>query len=339
MKNKRIIAGIAAFIILILSLTTPKYISKEEADIENSIKKEFLLPFFNDTLNEVVITNGDSENRIAVIELDGVIAGGQDNTLVGYTGYNHNFFLEQLDNIAEDSTVKGVLFVVNSPGGGVYESAEIRDKLLKIKDNKVPIFVSMKNMAASGGYYVSADADRIYAYEETITGSIGVITSIMNINGLLEKYGIKNYNYTSGEMKDMGSPYEIPSEEEKAIWQAMIDESYDRFVEIIANGRDMDESKVRELADGRIYTASQALNNGLVDKLANTETVLDDLIDFTGIDNPEIFQYDNSSQFNFLYNILGVKSNLPKNELSELRSFIDKYNSSFPSPMYLYGGH
>ena len=141
------------------------------------------LLYGSNELTEVVVEPGDEDQRIARIFVEGTIADTGGGGLFSSEGYNHQFFLEQLKQIQADETIAAVLLEVNSPGGGVYESAEIAKEIRKIQALDVPIYVSMKNMAASGGYYISASADKIFATDETITGSIGVISraSIMPV--------------------------------------------------------------------------------------------------------------------------------------------------------------
>lgn len=156
--------------------------------------------------------------------------------------------MEQLKAIEEDPTVKGIFLEVNSPGGGVYESAEIAKKLDTIrKEHDIPMYVSMKNMAASGGYYISAQADKIFATEETVTGSIGVIMSGLNYSGLLEKLGVEDTTVKSGALKDMGSGTRPETKEEEAVLQAYIDSAYSRFVAIVSEGRNKSEEEVKKL--------------------------------------------------------------------------------------------
>ncbi len=132
---------------------------------------------------------------------------------------------------------------MNSPGGGVVESAEIHDKILDIKKVKKPVYVSMGSMAASGGYYISAPADKIYASPETMTGSLGVIMHGYNYEKLAKKYGVEFETIKSGPHKDIMSPTREMTGEEREILQNMINNSYDQFVKVIADGRGMTERK------------------------------------------------------------------------------------------------
>src|SRR5699024_7994229 len=154
----------------------------------------------------------------------------------------------------DDETIEAVLLKVDSPGGGVYETAQIYKRLMEVKELDKPIYVSMGNMAASGGYYAAMPAEKIFATTSTITGSIGVIMESINYSELAEEYGVKFNTIKSGKHKDIMSASREMTDEEHDILQSMIDEMYGEFVDVVSEGRDMDEKTVRKLADGRIYT-------------------------------------------------------------------------------------
>jgi len=155
-----------------------------------------------------------------------------------------------------------------------------------------PIVVSMGEMAASGGYYVSCAAQKIVANPVTLTGSIGVISTVPNYEELLDKIGIQILVIKSGPMKDELSPYRQPTEEEIAHWQGITDEAYEQFLGVVAEGRDLDLGEARELADGRVYTGRQALELGLVDQLGNLPDAIDLAADLGGIEgDPRLIEY------------------------------------------------
>ena len=171
--------------------------------------------------------------------------------------------------------MKGVVLKVNTPGGGVVESADIYDRFEWIQEEReIPIYVSMGGMAASGGYYVSAPAEKIFVNRETITGSIGVIMESVNYAKLAEKYGIDFNTIKTGPYKDIMSGSREMTQEERAMLQEMINDSYERFVEIIAEGRDMTEAEVKKVADGRIMNGKQAIEAGLADDYGKTGDVI-----------------------------------------------------------------
>ena len=178
-----------------------------------------------------------------------------------------------------DSDNKGMILYVDTPGGSVFASDELHLKIKEYQDQTGrPVYSSMQSMAASGGYYISASCDKIIANRNCWTGSIGVtMGTIYDVTGLLDKAGIKTQTITSGRNKAMGSSTEKMTAEQREILQSLIDEAYDQFVGIVAEGRDMKDSEVRKIADGRIYTAKQAQKLGLVDEVGTFEDAVEDM--------------------------------------------------------------
>lgn len=205
------------------------------------------------------------EDHIAVLYIEGTIGDSDEN-------YNQQYILENIDSMIENDSNEGLMLYVDTPGGGVYESDEVYLKIREYqKETKRPVYAYFASQATSGGYYISAPADKILANRNCWTGSIGVtMGTIYDISGLLEKYGIKSESITSGPNKAMGSLTEPMTDQQREIWQSMVDEAYDQFVGIVADGRKLDESYVRSIADGRIYTARQAKANKLVDDVVDT---------------------------------------------------------------------
>lgn len=219
-----------------------------------------------DLLGDDLSGAGDiSEDYVGVLYVEGTISE-DSNT------YSHEYVLDAIDGMMDNSSNKGMLLYVNTPGGGVYESDEVYLRIKEYQDTtKRPVYVYMASQATSGGYYISASADRIIANRNCWTGSIGVtMGTFLDLSGLMEKYGVGSETITSGKNKAMGSMTEPMTKEQKEIFQSMVDEAYDQFTGIVAEGRNMDLKKVRKLADGRIYTAKQAKENGLIDEIADT---------------------------------------------------------------------
>ncbi len=227
-----------------------------------------------DSATDVTIDDATGE-YIGVIHVEGTI---DEN---GYSaGYNHNYILNSIDDMSKDDYNKGIILYLNTPGGSVYASDEL---YFAIKDyqekTKRPVYSAMQSMAASGGYYISAPCDKIYANRNCFTGSIGVTMGEMyDLTGLMEKLGIKSEAITSGRNKAMGSETQPMTEEQRAIFQGLVDEAYEQFTEIVAEGRNMDINKVKELADGRIYTAKQAKENGLIDEVGTYDECVNAMI-------------------------------------------------------------
>lgn len=300
------------------------------------------LLYGSNELTETVLAEGDTENRILQISLDGTIASTSSSGLFSSESYDHQAFLEQLRQAQEDPTIKGILFEVNSPGGGVYESAEIAREIKKIKELGIPIYVSMTNMAASGGYYVSAAADKIYATEETVTGSIGVIMSSVNYSGLMEKLGIDDTTYKSGALKDAGSSTRPVTDADKEVLQGFVDSAYGRFVKVVAEGRQMSEDEVIKLADGRIYDGEQALAVGLIDALGYPDEALEALRTDKELTSAQLFSY-NKQTTGFASTWLGSKlaevQGLKPTETTRVLDLMESLGSpEAPKPLYYYGG-
>lgn len=337
MNKKRWIAIVLASFVLIFSLGLNTVLSVLGSNFFSDMGNldEVMMPV--QELTESVIEQGDSSKRIAYLEVDGTIQDVGSSSVWETISYDHQAFLNQLDYILSDDTVAGVVLMVNSPGGGVIESAQIYDKLIEIKEaRQIPIYVAMGSMAASGGYYISAPADKIFAHRETITGSIGVIMQSLNYKKLAENIGIKYETFKSGAHKDMLNPTRDVTAEERAMLQEMVNESYEAFVDIVELGRGMTESEVKKVADGRILSGSQAVKAGLVDDLADVEQVIEYLRQDYGLEDAELFEY--TAQVTNWQSLLGVKMqsffgpSLEEQMLVKLMS-----DNSAPKMMYLYG--
>ncbi len=235
------------------------------------------------SLDESVLMDdgGWAPAKIALIDVDGIIMNGAKFSLLGEGENPVALFVEKLDKAARDSAVKGLILRINSPGGGVTASDLMYAELLNYKrrtKGSVPVVAVMMDVAASGGYYLACGTDRIVAHPTTVTGSIGVIMQMFNIRGTMGKIGVETIAITSGKMKDAGSPFKALGDEERRIFQGLVDQFYDRFVKVVAAGRPgLDEPRVRELADGRVYSAQQALELGFIDRIGSLRSAIDDL--------------------------------------------------------------
>ncbi|HKH77610.1 MAG TPA: signal peptide peptidase SppA [Rubrobacteraceae bacterium] len=217
--------------------------------------------------------SGEGDAKIAVVPVEGVIGSQETTGALGTPAATPETLRDQLTQAAEDEDVEAVIVEVNSPGGGVVASDEMHQSILDFKEGSdKPVVVSMDETAASGGYYIATAADSIVANETTLTGSLGVIFSYLNYGEAADRLGLEEEVIKSGQFKDIGSPTREPTEEEREILQDLVMESYDGFVEVIVEGRDLPEDRVRELADGRIYSGLQAQELDLVDELGNLDT-------------------------------------------------------------------
>ncbi|WP_071460388.1 signal peptide peptidase SppA [Bacillus massilinigeriensis] len=288
------------------------------------------------TFSEEVIEEGNDFEKIAVLSVDGTIQdAGEPSAFMSSSGYNHREFLKKLDNAKEDNEVKGIIIRVNSPGGGVVESAEIHDKIKEIQEEtKKPVYISMGSMAASGGYYISAPADKIYASPETITGSLGVIMQGINYEGLAEKYGVDFVTIKSGKHKDIMSPTRKMTEEEHQILQSMIDNSYQGFVKVISDGRGIPTGKVKEIADGRIYDGRQAKKLGLIDEFGHFEDVVEQMKKEKDMADAMVVSYSEDMGFGSFFSFGAQKLMGNEMQMTDMAKLLMQPNA--PRPMYLY---
>ena len=225
----------------------------------------------------------------------------------------------------ESGNNKGIFLYVDSPGGSVYESDELYLKLMEYKEKTGrPVWAYFAGQACSGGYYISMAADKIYANRNCWTGSIGVIISLVNCKKLYDKLGIKEIDITSARNKSMGSAGLDMTDEQYKIFQSLVDEAYDQFIDIVSNGRSMDGETVREIADGRIYSAKQALKNGLIDEIGLLEEAKADFVIAEGLpEGIEFFAPDNVVS-GFMGSLFSAAEKIiPKSETSLAEDIIE----------------
>ncbi len=217
---------------------------------------------------------GEGNSKILVIEISGAIS--QSDRIKDIQGRYHVNMVarvkEELSLAEKDQNIKAIILKINSPGGEVTASDLIYHELGSFKKRKnIPIISHIVSIGASGAYYISMASDKIVAQPTAILGSIGVIMSSVNFHRLLAKIGVEGVTFKSGKFKDMGSPIKPPVEAESRLFQGMVNHLYNQFVGIVAKGRKMDESRIRELADGRIFTSTQAKKSGLIDQIGYFE--------------------------------------------------------------------
>lgn len=250
----------------------------------------------------------------------------------GDASYNHNWTLDYIDELMNEDSNRGILLYVNSPGGGIYESDELYLKLKQYKEKtNRPVYAYMAQTAASGGLYVCMAADKIYANRMTMTGSIGVIMSLTDTTGLQELIGIKEEHITSGKNKAMGNPL---TDEQREILQSLIDESYNIFVDVVAENRNLTTEEVKELADGRVYSPEQAKSLGLIDEIGTVEEALNAMKTENNLQGCST--YSKTQPTTFLDELLGAKTeDLTKwGQISQVKEYIENNNS--PKLMYIY---
>jgi len=285
---------------------------------------------------EEVVKEGNELKKIVILDVNGVIQDtGETSSFLQSSGYNHQDFMKKLNYIKEDDSVKGIIIKVNSPGGGVVESAEIHDKLAEIqKKSKKPVYISMGSMAASGGYYISTAAKRIYASPETMTGSLGVIMEGINYEGLADKYGVDFVTIKSGKHKDIMSPTRKMTEEERQILQSMINNSYQGFVKVISEGRNLPVNQVKKMADGRVYDGRQAKDLHLIDGFGYLDDVVNLMKKQEKLTGAQVVRYSDSLGLGSLFSMQAKKLMGENVEMAGFMKILSKPNS--PHLMYLY---
>lgn len=249
----------------------------------------FILVVFTGAFFYAYITGGDSKtlamfagDGVAVLQIEGAIDDSQT-------------VLTELKRFKQMPWVKAVVVRIDSPGGAVAPTQEIFEEILRSKKQK-PFIASMGGMATSGGYYIAAACDRIIANPGTLTGSIGVIMQLTNVEELMKKIGVKGVNVKSGPNKDIGSPFQPLSPEGKEILQSLVDNVHSQFVTAVAKGRSMEEAKVRKLADGRIYSGAQAQELGLIDQFGTLQDAIEFAAKRAGIEGEPAVYYSRPEQ-------------------------------------------
>ncbi len=221
--------------------------------------------------------DGTGSAKVLMLDLSGMISA-QDGG--GFLDNQPNLVArlkEELAKAAKDENVKALVIRINSPGGTVTASDILYHELRAFKEKyKVPVVASIMDVGASGGYYVAMAADKVLVHPSSVTGSIGVIMVTMDAKGLLDKVGLEARSITSGPKKDMGSPFRAMTDDERAIFQSVIDSFYERFLAVVKEGRpNLTADQIRKLADGRIYGGEQAKAAGLVDSVGYLEDAID----------------------------------------------------------------
>ena len=245
----------------------------------------------------IIFSERTTNGNIAVVEINGEI---MDTTDV----------IKDIKKYRKDDHIKAIVLRVDSPGGAVGSSQEVYDEVIKTKAEK-PVVVSFGNMAASGGYYVSASATKIVANPGTLTGSIGVITEFFQVDEILKKFNLKWEVIKSAPHKDIGSPLRPMTPEEKQLIQTMVTDVYDQFVTAVAEGRHLDKKKVIEFADGRIFSGRKAKELGLVDELGGLEKAIEVAAAEAKItDEPHVI-YPSKDKYKFLDQLADGKLSFP----------------------------
>lgn len=285
-----------------------------------------------DPLVETIVS-GETGQKILMVQLDGVLSGKPQSDSIFSPGESRIARLrEELDRARKDDSVHALLLRINSPGGTASASDVIYSEIARFKQERgIPVVAQLMGIAASGGYYVAQAADHIVAQPTTVTGSIGVIFGGVNLTGLMEKVGIENQTLVSGPYKDAGSMTRRMSSEERAQLQSVLDDLFTRFLSVVGTGRpELDPATVDRLADGRIYSAAQALENGLVDELGGLSDAVAAAEEAAGLSSSRVVTYHRPHEYRSnLYSVASPPVSLDFQWSTEWRKLL-------PSPTFLY---
>lgn len=242
-------------------------------------------------------------DKIAVINLTGTIAFSQSSSLLEASSTNAT--MDDLERAEEDPSLQAVVLRIDSPGGSAAASHELYEQVMRLKESGKIVVASFGETAASGGYYVGAAADKIVALPSTLTGSIGVISVVPNLEELYKMIGYEEYVFKSGPHKDMLSASRPITAEEEEIMQDITNDIYDQFLDAVVEGRGLPKEKVRQLADGRVYSGNQAKEVGLVDELGGQREAIELAAKLAGIEGePEVVEYSRTpGVFDILRNV------------------------------------
>jgi protease-4 len=273
--------------------------------------------------------------KIAVIPLSGTITIGDSSLLSGST-ITPDLVRYYLAEAESDKSVKAIVLRIESPGGEIEPCQEILLEIERVKETK-PVVVSMGEMAASGGYYISTQANKIVALPTTMTGSIGVISAITNIEGLLNKLGIQIEIFKGGKYKDMYTGFRELTPEEQAIMQGMVDEYYEQFVDVVAQGRGLSTEQVRDLATGQLYSGTEAKELGLVDELGDLDTAINLAAGLAGIEAPKVVYYQQPGLISRLLSGLveAIQARISGLSAQDM-ILLEVLNHNYPQPLFLY---
>lgn len=289
-------------------------------------------------LKETTVS-GSGKDKILIMDISGIISEERKRGLAGLSDEPDMVarIKEELKMAARDKHMKAVILRINSPGGTVTASDMIYHEIEQFKKKTgTKIIACIMDLGASGGYYVAVSADKIIAHPTTVTGSIGVIMLNLSVEGLLQKIGVKDTSVKTGEHKDMGSPLKAMTDEERKIFQGILDTMYERFLTVIAeNRKELTPEKLISLADGRIYTAQQALEHGLIDQIGYLDEAILLAKEDAGLTKARVVMYHRPGAYkNNIYSQLGSSGFGTINLLNiDLKTFV---HSGTPLFMYLW---
>ena len=321
MKKKQVIAGVIAAVLFVFI-----GVSSVGMNIADKVITDKL------GMNSVIMDSSSlygfpMENFVGVVKVDGdMMDSAGSSSYFSTGGYNHDATVEYIEALSEASNNVGILLYVNSGGGYSYIGDDLYLELMEYKEETGrPIYAYFDSIAASAAYYAAMSADEIYANRMTTTGSIGVYMTVYDMTELYDKLGIEEYMIRSGDNKGIGGGGQEVTEEYLAIEQAQVDEMYELFIDVIEQGRGMNRNDIYALADGRTFTASQALDNGLIDGICRYEEYQDKVLEYVGGD--AVF-YEQTAEMDAFTAMFGsILNSIPKSDNQAILEFIESHEN------------
>lgn len=335
--------GLAVLLVIVcVAAVISVYESSKSSSVSLNSRSASETSISSKTLKDILFNKTQSQKKqkpsneyIAKLQITGTIQSKNET-------YNQEWLLDTIDELQNDENNKGIILFIDSPGGTVYEADEVYLRLLKYKEEK-PVYAYMGSLAASGGYYIACAADYIMANRNTLTGSIGVIAGeFTDITGLMEKYGVHSETIHAGRNKNMGNINEPITDEQRKIMQSIADECYEQFTGIVSESRNIPLNTIQELADGRIYTAKQALDNHLIDGIAQWEGIVSQMTaaEFENTEYEVVDYHYEQTQSLYRY-LLGTAEHLSRtiaNSRQEIPQTVQEMlKPKFSGPAYYYG--
>lgn len=321
MKKKQVIAGVIAAVLFVFI-----GVSSVGMNIADKVITDKL------GMNSVIMDSSSlygfpMENFVGIVKVDGdMMDSAGSSSYFSTGGYNHDATVEYIEALSEASNNVGILLYVNSGGGYSYIGDDLYLELMEYKEETGrPIYAYFDSIAASAAYYAAMSADEIYANRMTTTGSIGVYMTVYDMTELYDKLGIEEYMIRSGDNKGIGGGGQEVTEEYLAIEQAQVDEMYELFIDVIEQGRGMNRNDIYALADGRTFTASQALDNGLIDGICRYEEYQDKVLEYVGGD--AVF-YEQTAEMDAFTAMFGsILNSIPKSDNQAILEFIESHEN------------
>lgn len=321
MSKKQIIAGVIAAILFVFI-----GVSSVGINILDKVITEKLGMNMDASMGSSYMYGFPMEDFIGIVKVDGDMMDSADSSYFSTGGYNHDATVEYIEALSEADNNVGILLYVNSGGGYSYIGDDLYLELMEYKEETGrPIYAYFDSIAASAAYYAAMSADEIYANRMTTTGSIGVYMTVYDMTELYDKLGVEEYMIRSGDNKGIGGGGQEVTEEYLAIEQAQVDEMYELFIDVIEQGRGMNRDDIYALADGRTFTASQALENGLIDGISRYEEYQEQVLTYVGSDVVYYEQIEEMDAFTAMFG--SIMNSIPKSDNQAILEFIESHEN------------